>query len=218
MEVRERVGRRGAKLFQDGMLINLGIGMPTALADYIPEGLNLRFQTENGAIGFGPTPEKGFWNPYLTNAGAQPLSILPGGCYFDSAVSFGLIRGGHVDATVLGVLEVDESGNLANYMVPGKLVPGMGGAMDLATGSKMVVAVTEHCNKTGAPKILKQCGLPLTVKGGVHWILSELALIEVTKAGLILREIAPDTTIEEVLSKTEATLAIPAQGVKVMEY
>ncbi len=218
MDVREKVGRRGARLFKDGMLVNLGIGMPTSLSNYIPEGIKLHFQTENGAIGFGPTPEKGFENPYLTNAGANPLTILPGGCYFDSATSFGLIRGGHVDATVLGVLEVDEKGNLANYMVPGKLVPGMGGAMDLATGSKMVVVVTEHCDKKGNPKILKQCSLPLTAKESVDWILSELALIEVTEDGLVLREIAPNTTIEEVQSKTEATLTIPIEGVKVMEY
>ncbi len=218
MDVREKVGRRGARLFKDGMLVNLGIGMPTSLSNYIPEGIKLHFQTENGAIGFGPSPEKGYENPYLTNAGANPLTILPGGCYFDSATSFGLIRGGHVDATVLGVLEVDEKGNLANYMVPGKLVPGMGGAMDLATGSKMVVVVTEHCDRNGNPKILKQCRLPLTAKESVDWILSELALIEVTKDGLVLREIAPNTTIEEVQAKTEAALVIPGEGVKLMEY
>jgi len=218
MDVREKVGRRGARLFEDGMLVNLGIGMPTSLSNYIPEGIKVHFQTENGAIGFGPSPEKGYENPYLTNAGAKPLTILPGGCYFDSATSFGLIRGGHVDATVLGVLEVDEMGNLANYMVPGKLVPGMGGAMDLATGAKTVIAVTEHCDKSGAPKILKQCRLPLTAKERVQWILSELALIEVTKEGLVLREIAPDTTIEEVQSKTEADLIIPPEGVQTIEY
>ncbi|MCB8817852.1 3-oxoacid CoA-transferase subunit B [Desulfosporosinus shakirovi] len=218
MDLREKVGRRGARLFKDGMLVNLGIGMPTALADYIPEGIQLNFQTENGAIGFGPAPEEGYDNPYLTNAGGSPLTILPGGCYFDSATSFALIRGGHVDATVLGVLEVDEKGNLANYMVPGKLVPGMGGAMDLAIGAKMVVVVTEHCDKTGNPKILKRCKLPLTAKESVHWILSELALMEVTKEGLVLREIAPDTTIEEVRSKTEADLIISADGVETVKY
>lgn len=218
MNVREKVGRRGARLFKDGMLVNLGIGMPTSLADYIPEGITLNFQTENGAIGFGPAPEKGYENPDLTNAGANPLTIMPGGCYFDSAVSFALIRGGHVDATVLGVLEVDTKGNLANYMIPGKLIPGMGGAMDLASGAKMVVAVTEHCDKNGNPKILKKCKLPLTARESVHWILSELTLIEVTKDGLVLREIAPDTTIEEVRSKTEADLIIPSEGVIVMDY
>lgn len=218
MNVREKVGRRGARLFKDGMLVNLGIGMPTSLADYIPEGITLNFQTENGAIGFGPAPEKGYENPDLTNAGANPLTILPGGCFFDSATSFALIRGGHVDATVLGVLEVDEKGNLANYMIPGKLVPGMGGAMDLASGAKMVVAVTEHCDKNGNPKILKKCKLPLTARESVHWILSDLALIEVTKDGLVLREIAPDTTIEEVRAKTEADLMISTEGVVVMDY
>lgn len=218
MDLREKIARRGAKLFKDGMLVNLGIGMPTLLANYIPEGVNLVFQSENGVIRFGPRPEEGYEDPDLTNAGAVPLSVQPGACYFDSATSFGLIRGGHVDATVLGVLEVDEKGNLANYMVPGKLVPGMGGAMDLVTGARMVVCVTEHCDKSGAPKILKQCKLPLTGKERVNWILSELALIEVTKEGLVLREIAPDTTIEEVQSKTEPTLIIPPEGVKTIEY
>lgn len=218
MELREKIGRRGAKLFTDGMFVNLGIGMPTFLSNYIPEGVNLIFQSENGAIRFGPKPDEGYEDPDLTNAGAMPLTILPGGCYFDSATSFSLIRGGHVDATVLGNLEVDEKGNLANYMVPGKLVPGMGGAMDLVTGAKMVVVVTEHCDKSGAPKILKQCKLPLTGKERVNWILSELALIEVTKEGLVLREIAPDTTVEEVQSKTEAKLIIPPAGVKTIEY
>jgi 3-oxoacid CoA-transferase B subunit len=218
MDVREKVGRRGAKLFKDGMLVNLGIGMPDELLNYIPAGINLHLQTENGAIGFGPSPEQGYEDPDLTDAGDMPVTMLPGGCYFDSATSFALIRGGHVDATVLGVLEVDEQGNLANYMVPGKMVPGMGGAMDLAIGAKMVVAVTVHCNNAGAPKILKRCKLPLTARGQVNWILSELALIEVTKEGLVLREIAPDTTVEEVQSKTEATLIIPPEGVKTMEY
>ncbi len=218
MDVRERVGRRGAKLFKDGMLVNLGVGMPTVLANYIPKGVTINFQSENGTIGFGPAPEAGYENPHLTNAGASPLTILPGGCYFDSAMSFGLIRGGHVDATVLGVLEVDEEGNLANYMVPGKLVPGMGGAMDLATNAKMVIVVTEHCDKNGNPKILKKCRLPLTAQKKVKWILSELALIEVTENGLVLREIAPDTTVEEVQSKTGTTLVLPSEGVVKIEY
>jgi acetate CoA/acetoacetate CoA-transferase beta subunit len=218
MDVREKVGRRGAKLLKDGMLVNLGIGMPTELANYLPEGVTLQLQTENGAIGLGPRPELGYENPDLGNAGVQPITILPGGCYFDTATSFGLIRGGHVDATVLGVLEVDEKGNLANYMVPGKLLPGVGGAMDLATGAKMVIVVTEHCDKNGNPKIVKQCKLPLTAKESVDWILSELALIQVTKDGLVLREIAPDTTIEDVQSMTEATLIIPPEGVKTIEY
>lgn len=218
MELREKVGRRGAKLFKDGDLVNLGIGMPTTLANYIPEGVNITFQSENGVINFGPTPAQGYEDPYLTNAGAVPLSVMAGACYFDSATSFGIIRGGHVDATVLGVLEVDEKGNLANYIVPGKLVPGMGGAMDLATGAKMVCVVTEHCDKAGNPKILKQCKLPLTAKERVSYILSELALIKVTPEGLVLEEIAPDTTVEEVVSKTEATLIIPEGGPKTIEY
>ncbi len=218
MDLREKIGRRGAKLFEDGMLVNLGIGMPTVLSNYIPEGINLTFQSENGCINFGPAPDEGYEDPYLTNAGAMPLSVLPGAAYFDSATSFALIRGGHVDATVLGVLEVDEKGNLANYMVPGKLVPGMGGAMDLVTGAKLVVAVTEHLDRSGNPKIRKECKLPLTGKAVVNVILSELALIRVTPEGLVLEEIAPDTTVEEVVSKTEANLIIPAGGPKKIEY
>lgn len=218
MDVREKIGRRGAKLFKDGDLVNLGIGMPTQLANYIPKGVNITFQSENGVMHFGPTPEEGYEDPYLTNAGAVPLSVMAGASYFDSATSFGIIRGGHVDATVLGVLEVDEKGNLANYMVPGKLVPGMGGAMDLATGAKMVVAVTEHCDRKGDPKVRKQCLLPLTAQGRVTYILSELALIKVTPEGLVLQEVAPDTTVEEVVAKTEAKLIIPADGPKVIEY
>lgn len=218
MDLREKICRRGAKLFKDGMLVNLGIGMPTQLANYIPEGVNLIFQSENGVINFGPTPEDGYVDPYLTNAGAVPLTVLPGAAYFDSATSFGIIRGGHVDFTVLGVLQVDQKGNLANYMIPGKLVPGMGGAMDLVAGAKTVMVVTEHCDKKGNPKILKECTLPLTAKGRVSIILSELALIRVTPEGLVLEEIAPDTTVEEVVSKTEADLIIPEGGPKTMEY
>jgi acetate CoA/acetoacetate CoA-transferase beta subunit len=212
MELREKIARRGAKLFKNGDLVNLGIGMPTLLANYIPEGINLTFQTENGAVNFGSAPAPGYEDPYLTNAGANPLTIMPGGAYFDSATSFALIRGGHVDATVLGVLEVDEKGNLANYMVPGKLVPGMGGAMDLVTGAKLVVAVSEHVDKSGKPKIRKACTLPLTGKECVDIILTELAMIRVTPEGLVLEEIAPDTTIEDVISKTEANLIIPPGG------
>jgi len=218
MDLREKIGRRGAKLFKNGDLVNLGIGMPTILSNYIPAGLKLTFQSENGAVNFGPAPAEGYEDPYLTNAGAMPLSVLPGAAYFDSSTSFGLIRGGHVDATVLGVLEVDEKGNLANYMVPGKIVPGMGGAMDLVTGAKLVVAVSEHTDKSGASKIRKACTLPLTGKAVVDVILTELALIRVTPAGLVLEEIAPDTTVEEVVAKTEATLIIPEGGPKTIEY
>lgn len=218
MDLREKIGRVGAKLFKDGDLVNLGIGMPTVLANYIPEDVKLTFQSENGLVNFGPNPEEGYEDPYLTNAGAVPLTVRPGAAYFDSATSFGFIRGGHVDATVLGVLEVDEKGNLANYMVPGKVIPGMGGAMDLVSGAKLVVVVTEHNDKSGGAKIRKQCTLPLTGKEVVDVILSELALIRVTPAGLVLEQIAPDTTVEEVISRTEATLIIPEGGPKVMVY
>lgn len=218
MELREKIARTGAKLFKDGDLVNLGIGMPTLLANYIPEGVNLTFQAENGCVNFGPTPEEGYVDPYLTNAGAVPITVLPGAAFFDSATSFGLIRGGHVDATVLGVLEVDEKGNLANYMVPGKVVPGMGGAMDLVSGAKLVVCITEHNDKNGGAKIRKSCTLPLTGKEVVNVIISELCLIRVTPEGLVLEQIAPDTTVEEVVSRTEATLIIPEGGPKVIEY
>jgi acetate CoA/acetoacetate CoA-transferase beta subunit len=218
MDLREKVGRRGAKLFKDGDLVNLGIGMPTVLANYIPADLKITFQSENGLVNFGPTPAEGYEDPYLTNAGSVPLTVKAGAAYFDSATSFGLIRGGHVDATVLGVLEVDEKGNLANYMVPGKIVPGMGGAMDLVTGAKLVVAVSEHTDKSGSSKIRKACTLPLTGKEVVDVILTELALIRVTPEGLVLAEIAPDTTVEEVVAKTEATLIIPEGGPKTIEY
>jgi len=211
---RERIARRIASELTEGMVVNLGIGLPTQVANYLPSELNVLFQSENGFVGLGPAPLAGQEDPDVTNAGAQPVTIMPGGACFDSAMSFVIIRGGHVDVTVLGALEVDEKGNLANWMVPGKMVPGMGGAMDLTVGARRVIVAMEHTAK-GKAKILKSCTLPLTAKQQVDLIVTEMAVLEVTPEGLVLREIAPDTTIAEVVALTEATLII--NDVKVME-
>lgn len=207
--VREIVGKRTARLFKDGDLVNLGIGMPTAVANYLPEGVNIMLQSENGFVGIGPAPAPGQEDKDLVNAGGQPVTILPGGACFDSAMSFAIIRGGHLAATVLGALQVDEKGNLANWMIPGKMVPGMGGAMDLVAGARKVVIAMEHTAKDGSPKILKECTLPLTASQEVDYIVTELGFMEVTPQGIVLRELAPGVTVEEIQSKTEATLIIP---------
>jgi 3-oxoacid CoA-transferase B subunit len=210
-DIRERIVQRVAGFFKDGDLVNLGIGMPTMVANYIPSDISVMLQSENGFIGIGPSPEAGNEDKDTVNAGGSPVTIVPGGACFDSSISFALIRGGHVDATVLGALEVDEKGNLANWIVPGKLVPGMGGAMDLVVGAKKVIIAMEHTTKDGAPKILKSCTLPLTAVNVVDWIVTELGVMEMTKDGIVLRELAPDVTVEEIQSKTEAKLIIPAQ-------
>lgn len=207
---RERIARRVALELSDGMVVNLGIGMPTFVANFVAEGTDVLFQSENGFVGLGPAPSPENIDPCITNAGAQPVTILPGGACFDSAMSFAIIRGGHVDVTVLGALEVDEKGNLANWMVPGKIVPGMGGAMDLTVGAKRVIIAMEHTAK-GNPKILPLCTLPLTAKEQVDLIVTDMAVIEVTTEGLVLREIAPDTTVDEVIAATAAKLIIPAE-------
>ncbi len=205
---RVRMVKRIALEFPDGALVNLGIGLPTMVANYIPDGRTILLQSENGFTGLGPAAQKGQEDPRVVNAGGQPVTIVPGGAFFDSAMSFAIIRGGHVDYTVLGGLEVDMEGNLANYMIPGKMVPGMGGAMDLVAGAKNVIVAMEHVNKNGAPKILKKCTLPLTAKGEVDLIVTDLAFIRVTKRGLVLEEIAEDTTVEEVIKATEAPLQV----------
>jgi acetate CoA/acetoacetate CoA-transferase beta subunit len=209
------IAKRVAKELKDGQLVNLGIGLPTMVSNYVPEGIMVTFQSENGMVGMGPMPEQGKEDENIQNAGGQYSTILPGGAYFDSAMSFTLIRGGHVDITVLGALEVDEEGNLANWIIPGKMVPGMGGAMDLVTGAKEVIVAMQHTGK-GTPKILKKCSLPLTAKAQVNLIVTELCVIEVTKEGLVLKEIHKDTTIEEVKSLTEAELIINGD-VKIMD-
>ena len=207
------IARRVAKELKDGQLVNLGIGLPTLASNYLEPGVNVILQPENGVIFMGPEAEKGQEDHNLTNAGGLPVTILPGAAYFDSSLSFALIRGGHVDVTVLGTLEVDQEGNIANWIIPGKLVPGMGGAMDLLCGAKKVIVATTHTAK-GRPKILKRCSLPLSAQKEVDLIITELAVMEVTDKGLVLREIHPDTTIEEVASLTEADLIIEGEVAK----
>jgi len=203
------IAKRIARELRGGMLVNLGIGIPTLVANHLPRGVNVFFQSENGLIGTGPIPEEGMAHPTLTDAAGQPVTALPGACTFDSAMSFGLIRGGHVDLTVLGGLQVDASGHLANWMIPGKMVPGMGGAMDLATGAKRVIVAMQHTAK-GKPKIVKRCALPLTSMRPVDWVVTEMAVIAFTNSGAILLETAPGVTVAEVIEATEATLAVPA--------
>lgn len=207
MDIKEMIAKRIAMEFKDGDVVNLGIGLPTLVANYIPENVNVILQSENGFVGLGPAPEEQNLDKDIVNAGGQPVTVNEGAAFFDSATSFGIIRGGHVDATVLGALEVDEKGNLANYMIPGKMVPGMGGAMDLVSGAKKVIIAMTHTSK-GAPKILKRCTLPLTAVGQVNLIVTEMGVIEVTKDGLVLKELAPDITVEEVINATEADLIV----------
>ncbi len=205
---REIIARRIAREFKDGDVVNLGIGLPTVVAEYIPQGIEIVLHSENGFVGLGPAPEPGREDPDLVNAGAQPVTIKTGGAVFDSALSFSIVRGGHVDTTVLGALEVDEKGNIASWMIPGKLVPGMGGAMDLLEGAKRVIAAMEHVAKDGTPKILKRCRLPLTAVGAVDMIVTEMGVLEVTPEGLLLTEVAPGLTVEAVQAATEATLIV----------
>ncbi len=208
MSIKEIIAKRVAQEFTDGTLVNLGIGLPTLVANYIPEDIEITLQSENGFIGMGPAPAEGEEDPNLVNAGSQPVTTLPGAAFFDSATSFAIIRGGHLDFTVLGALQVDQHGNLANWMIPGKKVPGMGGAMDLVTGAKEVIVAMTHTAR-GSIKIMKECTLPLTAKGQVDLIITELAVIEVTPEGLVLKELGPDATVEDVIANTEATLIIP---------
>jgi acetate CoA/acetoacetate CoA-transferase beta subunit len=208
MEPQEIIARRIAKELKPAMLVNLGIGIPTLVASYVPEGMTVFFQSENGLIGTGALPEEGLAHPTLTDAGGRPVAALPGACTFDSAVSFGLIRGGHVDMTVLGALQVDGDGLLANWMIPGKMVPGMGGAMDLVTGAKRVVVAMQHTAK-GKPKIVHKCSLPLTSIRPVDLIVSELAVIGFPGGKATLLETAPGVKVEDVVAATEAVLVLP---------
>jgi len=211
MDKRELISKRIAQELHDGDYVNLGIGLPTEVANHIPEGIHVIFQSENGMLGVGPAPAPGSEDKDLINAGGGFITELPGASYFDSATSFAIIRGGHIDITVLGALQADQHGNLANWMIPGKLVPGMGGAMDLVTGAKKVIVATEHCDKYGNSKILKQCTLPLTAKGKVNLIVTDMAVLEVASYGLVLKEIAAGLTVEYVVKATDADLVVPEQ-------
>ena len=204
---KEVIAKRVAKELENGNLVNLGIGIPTLVGNYIPEGVEVFLQTENGIIGMGPAADGGKFDPDLTNAGGQPVTYLPGAASIDSALSFLIIRGGHLDVTVLGALQVDEKGHLANWKIPGKFIPGMGGAMDLVTGAKKVIVAMTHTAK-GNPKIVKECNLPLTSVRKVDLIVTDMAVIEPTDEGLVLKELAPDTTIDEVMENTGVELIV----------
>jgi acetate CoA/acetoacetate CoA-transferase beta subunit len=208
MDPQSIIARRVARELRSGDLVNLGIGIPTLVANYVPPDLKIFFQSENGLIGTGPIPEQGMAHPLLTDAGGRPISALPGACTFDSAVSFGLIRGGHVNVTVLGGLQVDVSGHLANWMIPGKMVPGMGGAMDLVTGAKRVIVAMQHAAK-GKSKIVQTCSLPLTSARPVDLVVTDLAVIGLAGGRMTLMETAPGVSVAEVLAVTEAELSIP---------
>jgi len=212
---KEKIARRASRFLKDGELVNLGIGIPTLVGNFVDENTEVLLQSENGFIGLGPAPEPGKEEKDVVNAGGHPVTMVTGGSCFDSNMSFALIRGGHVSTTMLGAFEVDQDGSIANWMIPGKKVPGMGGAMDLLVGAKTVIITMEHTTKNGEPRILKKCTLPLTAKNVVDYVVTELCVIHFTDEGLVLEEVAEGVTVEEVIAKTEAELIIPEE-VKVM--
>lgn len=215
MDAKNFIAARVAKELKDGDVVNLGIGLPTLVANYVPEGVHITLQAEHGILGAGPAAKPGEEDSEICNAGGFPITVLPGASFFDSAASFAIIRGGHVDVTILGALQVDEKGNIANWMVPGKRVPGMGGAMDLVVGAKEVIVAMEHAVK-GQPKILKECAYPLTAVGVVKKIITEMGVMDITKEGIVLTEIAPGLTVDDVQAVTGAKLIVTDQ-LKVMD-
>jgi acetate CoA/acetoacetate CoA-transferase beta subunit len=206
-DIKDYIAQRAAKELCNGSIVNLGIGIPIMVANYVPEGITIQLQSENGFVGLGPKPSDDNADPYITNAGGMPASILDGGSFFDSSTSFGIIRGGHLDITILGALQVDEHGNLANWIIPGKLVPGMGGAMDLVVGAKKVIVAMEHTNK-GNPKIKKKCSLPLTAASCVDMIITEMCVMQFKNNQLYLTEINPVYTLDQVRQATEAEFIV----------